>query len=104
MISAKFLLGNVLLGGKLQIDAKNSKFDFFESALCMKSVSMPLTQFTKTLPRSRTPLKSAPVHPRTQCLLLDALFFTLCIELVMASTNMLPKLLPDANISLYTYT
>ena len=42
MISAKFLWGNVLLGGKLQIGAKNSNFDIFESALYMKSVSMPL--------------------------------------------------------------
>ena len=43
MISAKFLQGNVLLGGKQQIDAKNSNFESFESALCMKSVNMPLT-------------------------------------------------------------
>ena len=42
MISAKFLWGNVLLGGKQQIDAKNSNFQIFESALYMKSVSMPL--------------------------------------------------------------
>ena len=42
MISAKFLCGNVLLGGKLQIGAKNSNFEIFESALYMKSVSMPL--------------------------------------------------------------
>ena len=33
MISAKFLWGNVLLGGKLQIGAKNSNFEIFESAL-----------------------------------------------------------------------
>ena len=44
MISAKFLCGNVLLGGKLQIGAKNSNFEIFESALYMKSVSMPLTR------------------------------------------------------------
>ena len=31
------------LEGKLQIDAKNSNFEIFESALYMKSVSMPLT-------------------------------------------------------------
>ena len=43
MISAKFLLVNVLLGGKLQINAKNSNFEIFESALHMKSVSMPLS-------------------------------------------------------------
>ena len=43
MISAKFLWGNALLGGKLQIGAKNSNFEIFESALYMKSVSMPLT-------------------------------------------------------------
>ena len=42
MISAKFLWGNVLLGGRLQIGAKNSNFDTFESALYMKSLSMPL--------------------------------------------------------------
>ena len=42
MISAKFLWGNVLSGGKQQIYAKNSNFEIFESALCMKSVSMPL--------------------------------------------------------------
>ena len=44
MISAKFLWGNVLLGGKLQIGAKNSNFEIFESALYMKSVSMPLKE------------------------------------------------------------
>ena len=43
MISAKFLWGNFLLGGKLQIGAKNSNFEILESALYMKSVSMPLT-------------------------------------------------------------
>ena len=44
MISAKFLWGNVLLEGKNQIDANNSNFEIFESALYnMKSVSMPLT-------------------------------------------------------------
>ena len=43
MITAKLLWGNVLLGGKLQIGAKNSNFEIFESALNMKSVSMPLT-------------------------------------------------------------
>ena len=43
MISAKCLWGNVFLGGKLQMDAKNSNSDNFESALYMKSVSMPLT-------------------------------------------------------------
>ena len=31
------------LEGKLQIDAKNSNFEIFESALYMKSVSMPLS-------------------------------------------------------------
>ena len=41
-ISAKFLLGNVFLGGKLQIDAKNSNFKIFESALLIKSGSLPL--------------------------------------------------------------
>ena len=42
MISDKFLWGNVFFGGKLQIDAKNSNFKIFESALYLKSVSMPL--------------------------------------------------------------
>ena len=42
MISAKSLWGIVLFGGKLQIDAKNSKFEIFEKALYMKSGSMPL--------------------------------------------------------------
>ena len=45
MISAKFLWGNVLFGGKLQIGAKNSNFEIFESALYMKSVSMPLMEY-----------------------------------------------------------
>ena len=43
MISAKFLWGYVFFEGKLQIDAKNSNFEIFESALYLKSVSMPLT-------------------------------------------------------------
>ena len=46
MISAKFLWGNALLRGKLQIGAKNSNFEIFESALYMKSVSMPLTPWS----------------------------------------------------------
>ena len=37
-------LGNVFLGGEVQIDAKNWNFDIFESALCIKSGSMPLTK------------------------------------------------------------
>ena len=45
MISAKFLWGNAFLGGKLQIDAKNSNFAIFETALYMKSVNMPLNDF-----------------------------------------------------------
>ena len=32
----------LLFGGELQIDAKNSNFENFETALCMKSESMPL--------------------------------------------------------------
>ena len=44
MVSEKSLWGNVLLGGKLQRDAKNSKFEFFERALYMKSMSMPLSR------------------------------------------------------------
>ena len=40
MISAKFLWGNVILGGK---GAKNSNFEIFKSTLYMKSVSMPLS-------------------------------------------------------------
>ena len=43
MISAKFLRGDVLLEGKLQRGAKSSNFDIFESALYMKSLSMPLS-------------------------------------------------------------
>ena len=35
------LLRNVLLGGELQTDAKNSNFEIFESTLYMKSGSMP---------------------------------------------------------------
>ena len=42
MISANFLWGNILFGGKLHIDAENLNFEIFESALSMKSVSMPL--------------------------------------------------------------
>ena len=42
MISAKFLWRNVFFGGKLQMDAKNSNFEIFESTLYMKTVSMPL--------------------------------------------------------------
>ena len=38
LISAKFLWGNVLLEGKLQIYAKNSHFEILKSALYMKSV------------------------------------------------------------------
>ena len=33
MISAQFLWGNVLLRGELQIDATNSNFEDFESAI-----------------------------------------------------------------------
>ena len=33
MVSSKLLWGNVLMGGKLQIDARNSNFETFESAL-----------------------------------------------------------------------
>ena len=47
MISAKFLWGNVLLRGKQQIGATNSNFEIFESALYMKSVSMPFTRLVK---------------------------------------------------------
>ena len=47
MISAKFLWGNVPLGGKLQIDVKNSNFQIFESTLYMKSVNMPLNDQVK---------------------------------------------------------
>ena len=41
-IFAKFLWGNVLFGGKLQLGAKKSNFEMLESALNIKSVSMPL--------------------------------------------------------------
>ena len=43
MTSAEFPWGNILLGGDLQINAKSSNFEIFESALSMKSGSMPLT-------------------------------------------------------------
>ena len=59
MISAKFLWGNVLLGEKQQIDAKNSNFHIFESSPYMKSVSMPLSCWI-TLTGSWT-LDPAPV-------------------------------------------
>ena len=43
MISAlKFLWGNALLRGKFQKIAKNTNFEIFESALYIKSGSMPL--------------------------------------------------------------
>ena len=42
MVSPKSRWGYVLFGGKLQIDAKNLNFKNFESALYMKSGSMPL--------------------------------------------------------------
>ena len=51
MISAKFLWGNVFIGGKLQIDAKNSNFEIFESALYLKSVSMPLILISPFIPK-----------------------------------------------------
>ena len=57
MISAKFLWGNDLLGGKLQIGAKNSNFEIFESALYMKSVSMPLKKKKKKTVASVTAIK-----------------------------------------------
>ena len=44
MICANFLLENVFFGGKLQLDVKNLNFEIFESALYLKSVSMPLTK------------------------------------------------------------
>ena len=37
IISAHFLSGDMLVGGELQIDAKNSDFDIFEDTLYMKS-------------------------------------------------------------------
>ena len=49
MISASFLWGNVILRGELQIDAINSNFQNFESALYMKSVSMPLSFNSKII-------------------------------------------------------
>ena len=42
MVSAKYVWGNVLLDRKLQTYAKYSNFEHFESALYVKSVSMPL--------------------------------------------------------------
>ena len=54
MISAKFVWGNELLDGKLQMYAKNSNFENFESTLNMKSVSMP----------SSSPLRGDTLHAR----------------------------------------
>ena len=45
MISAKFLWGNVFIGGKQQLEA-TSQILIFENALCMKSVSMPLNNYS----------------------------------------------------------
>ena len=59
MVSAKSLWGNVLFGGKLQIDAKNLNFENFESAFLMKSGSMPLTVFDH-----QTKQVTAPSHKR----------------------------------------
>ena len=42
MISAKFLWGNVPIGGKLQLEAKRSNCEISESALYIESVRMPL--------------------------------------------------------------
>ena len=73
MISAKFLWGSVLLGGKLQIGAKNSNFEIFESALYMKSVSMPLNDSQRKLKYICTSKKKWPKYdkqnynPRLQC-------------------------------------
>ena len=43
MISVKLVWENVLFEGKLQVYAKNSNFENFESTLYMKSVIMPLS-------------------------------------------------------------
>ena len=47
--STSFLLGNGLLKKKQQVDMKNknSNFDNFESAFCMESMSIPLTNQNK---------------------------------------------------------
>ena len=42
MVSAESIWGTMLFGGKLQVDAKNSNFEFFESSLYMISGSTPL--------------------------------------------------------------
>ena len=44
MISTKFIWGNVILDGKLQIYEKKSIFENFESALYMKYGSMLLNK------------------------------------------------------------
>ena len=50
MSSAKFLWGNVLLGGELQMDVKNSNLRIYDSAIYMKYGNMPLIlNFTATL-------------------------------------------------------
>ena len=43
----KWFWENVLFGGELQINAKNLNFENFESALCMESLSMPLSWVVK---------------------------------------------------------
>ena len=55
VISAKSLNGgNVLPGRKLQIDAKNLNFEIVESALYMKSVSMPLMRSYTKIPDQKS--------------------------------------------------
>ena len=44
MISAQSLRGNVFLRKELYTDVKNSNFQIFESALYLKSRSMPLSK------------------------------------------------------------
>ena len=50
MISGWFLWGNVLPRGELQKDAINSNFENFESALYMKSLSVPLNSRIQSSP------------------------------------------------------
>ena len=63
--------GNVLHRGKLQIDAINSNFENFESALYMRSVSMPLIGCIDT-PCIQTNALTSPPKINRDCLCVRA--------------------------------
>ena len=54
-------MGKCIFGGKLQIDAKNSNFEIFESALYLKSVSMPLRGIGQLQPRPQFFVKKVEI-------------------------------------------